>query len=162
MRVVTGHFEQSPVEYLGALDEIAQETGTTIQAFDSRYVVSRRHLERAGELADRAIERGDAIADDRGVEIMLYAAGRRQIDRALEMGLKEEDHPIAVVVDGVAEDEAIEAVEALLVDTDEETTVFGDEERLRSFFDIIDTELDTGVDIEALILERVALLTIDK
>jgi len=78
------------VERLGAVGE---DHGVAVQAFDARYVVDREHLERAVELADRAFARGDAIARDRSVEILLYAAGRRQINRALEMGVGEGESP---------------------------------------------------------------------
>ena len=84
--------------FLGDLDEIATETDCTVQAFDARYVVDATHLRRAVELADRAFERGENVARDRGVEIMLYAAGRRQIDRALELGVSEGEMPVVVLV----------------------------------------------------------------
>ena len=73
--------------FVERLEAVADEHGTTVQAFDARYVISQGHLERAVELADRERTRGEAIARDRGVEILLYAAGRRQINRALEMGV---------------------------------------------------------------------------
>jgi len=75
--------------FLSALDEIAAETGAVVQAFDADFVVSAAHLREATRLAARAIARDDAVARDPGVEILLYAAGRRQIDRALALGLSE-------------------------------------------------------------------------
>jgi KEOPS complex subunit Cgi121 len=137
---------------------------TTVQAFDARYVISRRHLERAVELADRARERGNAIARDRGVEIMLYAAGRRQIDRALEMGVDEGETPAVVLVDGdddEAETAAAEAVAGLLDPA--ETLGAYDGARVRSFFDVEQAELDaTDRGLEGLVLERVALLVVER
>ena len=44
--------------FIDALDSIGETHDVTVQAFDARYVVSRRHLERALELADRERERG--------------------------------------------------------------------------------------------------------
>lgn len=160
MELVTGT-AAVPADHLDELNAIADETGATIQAFDARYIASRRHLERALELADRAIERGEAIADDRGVEIMLYAAGRRQIERALETGLKADAHPIVVLVDGGDETAAAAAVAELLEPADLEGRL-GDPEVLAAYFEVSDTELATGFELEALVLERVALLTIDK
>jgi len=75
--------------FVTEIGAIGDRHGVTIQAFDSRYIADRPHLERAVKLADRAIERGENVARDRAVEILLYAAGRRQIDRALEMGVSE-------------------------------------------------------------------------
>ena len=154
--------------FVDALDDVGAEHGVTVQAFDARYVVSRRHLERAVALADRERARGDGIARDRGVEILLYAAGRRQIDRALEMGVDEGETPAVVLVDGAddggdASDEAA-AVEALRSFLDPgETLGDDDEQRVREFYGVTDRELSaTAADLEALVLERVALLVVDR
>lgn len=162
MELVAGVTEHAPIGLLDDLETVAAETGATVQGFDARFVVSEHHLERAVELADRAIERGEPIADDRSVEILLYAAGRRQIERAFEMGLKEEAHPIVVVVDGGDETAAVHAVESLLDETTDPQAILGDHERLCAYFDITTAERDTGAALEDLVLERVALLTIDK
>lgn len=162
MRLIAGMFEGAPVEQLDSLERIATDTDGTIQGFDARYIVSTRHLARALELADRAIARGEEIADDRGVEIMLYAAGRRQIDRALELGLKEEVHPVVVLVDGGEEGAALTAVEGTFETILPLDETVGETDRIREFYDVTDDELRTGADLEALVLERVALLTIDK
>jgi len=148
--------------FVGTLASIGDEYDVTVQAFDARYVVSGRHLERALELADRERARGDGIVRDRGVEMTLYAAGRRQIDRALEMGVSEGESSLVVAVDG-PEDEtaAAEAVEQLL--TAEPTLGEYDETRVRSFYDIGTAELDaTDAGLEALVLERVALLVVER
>lgn len=162
MDLVAGFTEYAPIGLLDDLETVAAETGATVQGFDARFVVSEHHLERAVELADRAIERGEPIAEDRSVEILLYAAGRRQIERAFEMGLKEEAHPIVVVVDGGDETSAVHAVESLLDETTDPQAVLGDQELLCEYFDITAAERDTGAALEDLVLERVALLTIDK
>ena len=147
--------------FLGATDDIATATDTTVQAFDARYVVSRRHLERAVELADRERGRGEAIARDRGVEIALYAAGRRQIDRALEMGVSPGETPAVVLVDGDDEDAAAAAIAELLVPA--ATLGAYDDALLGEFYDIGRAELEaTDAGIEALVLERVALLVVER
>ncbi|WP_299236455.1 KEOPS complex subunit Cgi121 [Natronomonas sp.] len=158
--------------FLGVLEEVSDAHGVTAQAFDARYVVSERHLERALELADRERDRGAGIARDRGIEMTLYAAGRRQIDRALEMGVSAGETPVVVAVDGAnseADDEeserreraAAEAIGERLVRA--ETLGSYDDDRVRSFYDIGAAELDaTGAGIEALVLERVALLVVER
>jgi len=102
MRVLEGRATIEDVDAAVAeLAAMGDEHGCTIQAFDARYLVGREHLERAVELADRAIERGENVARDRGVEILLYAAGRRQIDDALAMGVEAGEQDVAVLIDGV-------------------------------------------------------------
>ena len=101
-------------DYLATIATIASETWCTVQVFDARYVVDETHLRRALRLADRAFDRGENVAHDRGVEILLYAAGRRQIDRALEMGVSEGTTPVVALV---------AADETTVRETSDETTV---------------------------------------
>lgn len=172
MRVVDGAATVEDLDaFLGRIGEIAEEHGCAVQAFDARYVVDRRHLERAVELADRAIARGENVARDRAVEILLYAAGRRQIDRALEMGVDEGRTPTVVLVDGerpsatedVSGDEAgAAAAAASLLDPADALGAY-DEARVRAFFDVTDAELAAvDADLADLVCERVALLDVEK
>jgi KEOPS complex subunit Cgi121 len=172
MNVVAGVATVERVEdFVAALDEVGAEYGVTVQAFDARYIVSRAHLERAVELADRAFERGENVARDRGVEILLYAAGRRQIDQALMLGVSTGTQSVVVLVDATdADDEgddaeaeagAVTAVEALLDSTGELRDY--DDERVREYFDVGDRELRVvDGDLADVVLERVALLDVEK
>jgi len=167
MQVLEGHlFVEDLDELLKTLDEIASATETTVQAFDADYVVSEAHLERALERADRAIARGENVARDRAVEILCYAAGRRQINRALEMGLREGENRVVVLVDSGDGNETAEqvALDRLREHVDE-AAVLGeyDEATVRAFFDIGDVEL-AAVEgsLPDLVLERVALLDVEK
>jgi KEOPS complex subunit Cgi121 len=147
--------------FVDRLDAVGRGHDATVQAFDASYVVSRRHLEHAVELADRARDRGEAIARDRGVEIMLYAAGRRQINRALEMGVEGGETSVVVLVDGDDEAAAAAAVAEVLEPAD--TLGDYDEARVRSFFDVGQAELAaTDRGLEGLVLERVALLVVER
>jgi KEOPS complex subunit Cgi121 len=150
--------------FLAQVDEISEETGTTVQVFDARYVVDREHIERAVDLAGRARERGEDIARDPAVEILLYAAGRRQIDRALTMGVSEGDCPVVGVTVGGDEAAVADAADTLgdLLDPAETLGAF-DETRIREFFDVTDRELDaTAGTLEDIIHERVALLVVER
>ncbi|MBX0286881.1 KEOPS complex subunit Cgi121 [Haloarcula salinisoli] len=196
MDVVEGHADIDDVgAFVAELDAIGETHGVTIQAFDARYVVDREHLVRAVDLAARARERGDTIAEDFGVEILLYAAGRRQINRALAMGVCEGECPIVAVVvgevaqqatsdhvngdagavrgegegasvsasGGTASDEAAAAADLRERLTPAETLGNYDEERVRDFFDVTDTELAaTEGALADAIRERVALLVVEK
>ncbi|WP_290813576.1 KEOPS complex subunit Cgi121 [Halovivax sp.] len=169
-------------DVLATLSEVGDRHDVTIQAFDARYVAGRGHLERAVECAERARERGEMIARDPAVEILCYAAGRRQIERALEMGVAAGDGPATILVTGgdreadragrlerasgeTASAEA-EAIADLADELDlEEASVLdeADEERLADFFEITDAErAATDATLEELVCERVALLTVDK
>lgn len=162
MRVVEGLATVEDVAgFVERLGTIGGDHGCVVQAFDARYVVDRAHLERAVELAERERERGAAIADDPGVEILLYAAGRRQISRALEMGVSAGECPVAVVVHGRDEAGAAAAVADLLDPA--ETLGDYDETLVRAFFDVSERELAaTAADLPTLVRERVALLVVER
>ena len=166
MRLVEGIATIDDLDtFLGRLDAVGDEHGCTIQAFDARYVAGRRHLERALELADRAIERDDAIADDRAVEVLCYAAGRRQIDRALRMGVGEGETPVVVLVAADGEDGDETAAAATVRELLDPADTLGefDPETVREFFDVGDAETAaTDASLEDLVIERVALLTVEK
>lgn len=147
--------------FLTTLTDLGAEFEVTIQAFDARYIVSRYHLEKAIEIADREREYGNAIVRDRGLEIVLYAAGQRQIDRALEIGISPETEAMVVLVDGENETDAVKAVESL--GTREQTLGSFDEDRIMSFYGITPAEqAATDASLEALVCERVALLVINR
>jgi KEOPS complex subunit Cgi121 len=147
--------------FVQQLDEISERHGTVVQVFDARYVVDREHLRRAVELASRERERGNGIAREMGVEILLYAAGRRQIDRALGMGVSEGDCRVVAVVVGGNEDEAAESLRTMFDPA--ETLGDYDPERVSEFFDVSETELDeTAGDLTDIVQERVAMLVVDR
>jgi len=161
--------------FVERLDAVAEEHGVTVQAFDARYLVDRAHLERAVALADRAFERDENVARDRGMEILLYAAGRRQINRALEIGAKEGKCPVVVLVDDPAattassednsdaERQAVAALREALAFEEAETLGDYDADRVREFFEVGEAELGaTDGDLPGIVRERVALLDVEK
>ncbi|TQQ80588.1 KEOPS complex subunit Cgi121 [Halonotius roseus] len=154
--------------FLADIDAISEATDAAIQCFDTDYIAGESHLRRAVELAERAREQGTAVAREPAVEILLYAAGRRQINRALEMGVDEGETDVVSVVSGGDEAAAEQQVRELLGATDasndgDDSIPRGDTETIRAFFDIGDREL-TVVDgeLEDIVLERVALLDVEK
>ena len=168
MEVVEGRATVEDVDaFLGELSAVGEATGTTVQAFDARYVVGRVHLERALTRAERAFERDENVARDRAMEVLLYAAGRRQIDRALAMGVDEGETRAVVLVDGDSDENetaALGAVEVLDAFVDHEPTLeTQDVETLCDFFDVPDAEREaTDAPLSALVRERVALLEVEK
>lgn len=172
-RIVEGRLTVDDLdEFLAAVDSIAEATGAVVQAFDADRVVDAAHLRLATRLAARAIARGEAVARDPAVEVLVYAAGRRQIDRALELGVSPGEQPAAVVaadfgdVSGVDREPAdleaaVAAVERLL--SPGATLGDPDERAVRDYYDISDRELDaTAGDLPAVVRERVALLDVEK
>jgi len=145
--------------FLSRLQSLGEDHDVLIQAFDARYVAGEAHLEAALEHAKRAMERGENVADDLAVETLCYAAGRRQIDEAMTMGVKRGEQSVVVLIDGEAAEAATESVRELL----RPETVAADEDLLMEYFGITpaEREITTG-DLSGLVRERVALLDVEK
>jgi len=75
-------------EFLADCDAVAAETGAVVQAFDAGLVASVAHLREAARLAARSIARGEAIARDPGVEMLLYAPAADRSTPPLSSGSK--------------------------------------------------------------------------
>ncbi|MFB6228713.1 MAG: KEOPS complex subunit Cgi121 [Halobacteriales archaeon] len=163
MRLIEGTTDVADVTgFVDDLGAIGADHGGALQAFDARYVAGPDHLRIAVERANRAFEREDAIADDRAVEILCYAAARRQINRAMEMGVSEGEGAVVVVVDGGDEAGAAKPVRDL-VDPDPVLESASDPELIRDFFDVTDAEMAaTDATLEDLVIERVSLLVVEK
>lgn len=177
MNVRTADLEIEDLDsFLETVDSVATAHDVTIQAFDARYVAGRRHLERAVELADRALARGENVARERSVEILLYAAGRRQIDQALEMGVSPGERRTVFVIDGAGDEAAAatalrerldgggwKSLEADKLSQSDDSFEWRDTATIESFFDITEREqAATDADLETLVCERVALLEVEK
>lgn len=164
MKATTGTAEIADLDaFLDELNRVGEETGCAIQAFDARYVAGPEQLERATALANRSFERGENVARERGVEILLYAAGRRQINRAFEIGVSEGAGEIVLVADGEDEGRAIGMLEALLDGGGWTPGERADPERIGEFYGIGDAErAATDASLVDLVCERVALLEVEK
>lgn len=174
-RLVEGRLVVDDLDaFLASLESIREETGAVVQAFDADRVVDGAHLRRATRLAARSIARGEAVARDPAVEVLVYAAGRRQIDRALDLGVSPGERRVALVVADFGDvpgsecpvadlEAAVESVEGLLVSGPEPTLGEFDAGAVRDYYGITDRELDaTDGDLADVVHERVALLDVEK
>ena len=160
-------------EFLSLVRTIARTYGVTIQAMNAELVAGEGHITSAVKKALRAVERKRNITSDLGLEILLYAAGRRQIERALAMGVSEGEQNIALVIVAAGEKdlEAIaEAVKREAGIREEQMSALELEYNaakragIKTFFDITDAELRAVGEkkLKLLVLERVAMLDVLK
>ena len=100
--VVGARGKVGPVRaFVARLHEVAGELGLEAQAFDADMVFGGEHLLVAWEHTERAFDRGRNIATDRMMEVLLFAAGERQIETALaKIGLKEGQGGMALLIVG--------------------------------------------------------------
>lgn len=85
-------------ELISALKGLASRYGCVIQALDADKVASDEHLLFAAKKALQAFSRGRNIAKDPGMEILRYASGERQIERALSIGISSTTSRVALVL----------------------------------------------------------------
>ena len=159
MRIGT-HDEATVNTLIDTLQSIGRTHGCLVQAIDARYVISHEHISHAVCLARRAETRETLIADDLSMEVLLYIAATRQIERALEIGVGEETEAVVVVVDGESEAAAIADVESHLCSMQSE--IPSDHEAIRQWFNVGEVELQaTDASLGDLVCERVTLLQLE-
>lgn len=76
-------------DFLESLKTTRSESSVTAQVMRTQAVVSKEHILEAARFACEAHAAGRGVAEDLGVELLLFASGQRQIGRAIErFGLK--------------------------------------------------------------------------
>lgn len=172
------------MSFVRSLQQVQAGCNVTIQALDADLVAGAEHILFAAEKAIRSWESGKPIANELGMEILLYASGKRQINKALDMGLHVGNNRVAFIIVSASPslvEKAVQQVVALVEETGGITDAGGEggnkseivgifgysedkKERLQSFFDITDLELEAaGAEkICDLVLERVAMVDVMK
>jgi KEOPS complex subunit Cgi121 len=155
-------------EVLKAIREIDRKCGTTTQVFDSTRIAGIEHLMHAARLALTAHATGTNFADSLEVELVCWAAGARQIDRAFErVGLRRWSKSVAFLTIGKTRNQVKRARADLLhrlrITRDDRTIELTPKKinTLLKVFAIPQQELKIA-DIKKLVLERVALLSLEK
>ena len=106
-----------------------------------------------------AIAEGRQIAEEPAIELLVYLAGTRQIDRALQLSLDPAVETYLAVVSGGETQNAVEAVRSELFDAVESVHFTPEDPIVRSWYDIEDAELAvTDGDIAGIVHERVAMV----
>lgn len=166
-RIVSGlvHIEDLH-EFLKTLGDISSANDVIIQALDADKIAGERHIRFAVKKATDAMEAHTNVAKDPGVEIMRYAAGKRQIGNAFSIGLHEGENKAVFVLIG-KERSLLLASNALLEIIDEKPLLDysrSKRESIISQFNITESEIGAvGEDkIPELVIERVALVDVLK
>lgn len=107
--------------FLTRIREISDRTGVSVQGFNAKKIGGKRHILYAVERALDAFEKNENEAKDRGLEIMRFASGQRQIEKAFSMGLCEGETDCLFVLtgkDGVETECVIKEVAELITEKD--------------------------------------------
>ena len=120
---------------------------------DARSIAGRKHLEHGVVHAMRAFERGENLAKDLGIEVLLRTSAQRQISKAFDiLGLKEGDMDIAVVM--------IDCPDYFIDELSDDSVLEADESILKERYDIPDKEL-SNIYISDVLIDKTTKLIVD-
>jgi len=143
-------------EFLQKLKKTGEEKNITIQALDADKLAGEAHIRYAVQKAMNSFNSGTNIANDPAKEILLYAAGTRQINKALKFGIHRGENNIVLVAAGENPDlsgfDEITQKSVLQYNASKK-------EAIMELFNITNEEIEAVGEekIPELVLERVAL-----
>jgi KEOPS complex subunit Cgi121 len=156
-------------EFRDKVNDFAQKNQFLIQLMDAEQIVGKEHLLSAFEHALRSFHRNEAATRSLEMELLLYAAGERQIKHAIQkMGIKKNKNTFAAIL---LYNKKINQDKETLIDlfittfniTRDDSILFPTETKLRNFG--ITNKAIKSVKKEKMfhmILERIALVDIIK
>lgn len=131
----------------------------TIQLMNADAIAGPKHLEHGTIHAMNAFERGDNLANDLGIEILLRTSAQRQISKAFKiLGLKEGEMNIAVVMIDCP-DYFIDELSNIFIRDD--SVLEADESKLMKIYDIPQKELKT-IHLSDILIDKTSKLIIDQ
>ncbi len=141
------------------LDKInsVRQDGEIIQLLNADSVVSRNHIFHAVNQAFSAFDRGENLANDISVEIVLRCSAQRQISKAFKMmGLHEGDMNLCVVL--INSKDHLKELSSMF--TLDESVLLPCEENIVKLYGISDAELE-NMSVEEIVIDRITKLTVD-
>lgn len=141
------------------LDEIdsIKDDDEIIQLLDADSVVSKNHIIHGVNQAFHAFERGENLAKDISVEIVLRCSAQRQISKAFKiLGLKECQMNLCAVLVNCG-DYTEELSELFSRDDD---VIGADEDKIVKMYKISGDELES-MSLEEIMIDRITKLTVD-
>lgn len=143
-------------DVLGKINSI-KDDGEIIQLLNADSVVSKNHIIHGVNQAFLAFERGENLANDLSVEIVLRCSAQRQISKAFKiLGLHEGDMNLcAVLIDSKDYTKDLS-----LLFTRDDDVLIPNEDKLIETYKISDEELQ-NMSVEEIIVDRITKLTVD-
>lgn len=162
IRILAGTiFIDDKEKFLHKLNKMSKDKGIVLQALDADKLAGEEHIRFAVEKAIKSFRSGRNIANDLAKEIMLYAAGTRQINKAMRLGVHNGENNIAIVAIGdeidLSEFNEISPKPVLQYNSSKN-------DALMEIFNITEEEVEAvGNDkIPDLVIERIALVNVIK
>ena len=141
------------------LDKInsIKKDGEIIQLLNADAVVSKNHIIHGVNQAFLAFDRGENLAKDISVEIVLRCSAQRQISKAFNMlGLKEGNMNLCAVL--INSNDYTKELSSLF--TLDESVLSADVDKLMKIYKISSKELES-MSVEDIVIDRITKLTVD-
>ncbi|MGX8694274.1 MAG: KEOPS complex subunit Cgi121 [Methanobrevibacter sp.] len=143
-------------DVLNQIDSIKVED-EIIQLLNAEAIASKNHIIHGVNQAILAFNRGENLAKDLSVEIVLRCSAQRQISKAFKiLGLSEGEMELCVVL--IDCDDYTDELESIF--TRDEDVLIADESKLKEIYKISDVELE-NLSVEDIIIDRITKLTVD-
>ena len=143
-------------ETLNQINSIKKD-GEIIQLLNADSIASTNHVIHGVNQAFLAFDRGENLAKDISVEIVLRCSAQRQISKAFKMlGLKEGQMNLCAVLIN-CDDYSKELSELF---TRDDSVLGSDESELMKIYDIDPVETE-NMSVEEVIIDRITKLTVD-
>lgn len=141
---------------LNQIDSIKGE-GEIIQLLNADAIASRNHIIHGVNQTILAFDRGENLAKDLSVEIVLRCSAQRQISKAFKiLGLSEGEMELCAVL--VNCDDHAGELESIFARDD--SVLIADESKLKDIYKISDDELD-NMSVEDILIDRITRLIVD-
>jgi KEOPS complex subunit Cgi121 len=141
---------------LNQINSIKQD-GEIIQLLNADSIASKNHIIHGVNQAFLAFERGENLAKDISVEIVLRCSAQRQISKAFKiLGLKEGGMNLCAVL--INSKDYAEELSSLF--TLDENVLIPDNDKLIEIYKISDAEL-SNMSAEDIIIDRITKLAVD-
>lgn len=128
-----------------------------IQLFNADAIVSKNHIIHGVNQAFLAFDRGENLANDISVEVVLRCSAQRQISKAFKiLGLKEGEMNLCAVLINCGD----YTDELSSIFTPDDSVLIPDVENLKKIYKISDVEL-YNMSIEEIIIDRITKLTVN-
>lgn len=128
-----------------------------IQLFNADAIVSKNHIIHGVNQAFLAFDRGENLANDISVEVVLRCSAQRQISKAFKiLGLKEGEMNLCAVLINCGD----YTDELSSIFAPDDSVLIPDDENLKKIYKINDVEL-SNMSIEEIIIDRITKLTVN-
>lgn len=141
---------------LDQIDSIKKE-GEIIQLLNANAIASKNHIIHGVNQAILAFDRGENLAKDLSVEIVLRCSAQRQISKAFKiLGLSEGDMELCAVL--INCDDYTNELESMF--TRDDCVLTPNELKLKEIYKISDEELN-DMSVEDILIDRTTKLIVD-